>query len=144
MKTRYGVFALAFIFATTSASAAGDNVVLIAVSKVAVPRKLPGQCDLTSTVTQVWQGTAFHVSQTISLKVPCRGDAPNFIPAVATLNSGPNIYFQSAKILKESHLGLARLDDSGALIWGGTARVFGPWGTAYGYRVMDGAALPAN
>jgi hypothetical protein len=144
MKTRYGIFALAFVFATIGASAASDNVVLIAVSKVAVPEKLPGQCDVSGTVMQVWQGTAFHRSQTISLKVPCRGDDPTFIPAVASLNSGRNIYFQSAEILKESHLGLARLDDSGALNWGGTTRVFGPWGTAHGYRILDGATLPTD
>lgn len=133
------------MLATTSASvAAGDNVVLIAVNKVDAPAKLPGQCDVAGTIIHVLQVTAFRPRQVIMLKVPCRGDEASFIPAVALMNGGQNVYFQSAKILKESHLGLARLDNSGAPIWKGSTRVFGPWGTAYGYRVVDGAAMPAN
>jgi len=144
MTARQSVLAVLFLSCSSlAASAAGDNAVLIAVSKVDLPPSLPGQCDVIGTVRQVLEGRTFRPGQAISIKVPCRGNDAYLIPAVAVLN-GANIYFQPADILRKSHQGFARLDDSGVLIWKGPPKNFAPWGPAYGYRMMDGATLPAQ
>jgi hypothetical protein len=124
-----------------AANAAGDNVVLVTVGTVQVPAKLPGVCALSGIVRQVLDGKAFHAGQVISLSIPCRGDEASLIPAVAT-NAPAGPRFISADILAKSKRGLARLDDSGALIWDYSKRSYGHLGVAGGYRVMDGATMP--
>src|SRR6185437_12017359 len=95
------VFSL-LVLSTAAANAAGDNVVLIAVQTVEVPSQLPGVCDVRWIVSEVKDGKTFHAGQTISLKVPCRGNDATLIPAVATdAPAGPR--FISAEILKKSH-----------------------------------------
>jgi hypothetical protein len=143
MMARNGIFTLALLFlGSVAASAAGDNVVLIAVGKVGLPAKLPGLCDVGGTVSQVWEGKAFRAGQAISLKVPCSGGASYLTPAVAILGA-QSAHFVAADVLEKSKLGFARIDDSGKLIWQGSERSYGPWGAVAGYRVMDGAAVPA-
>jgi hypothetical protein len=132
-----------FLFSAVAANAAGDNVVVIAVGKVDVPARLPGVCDVTGKISQVWDGKGFHVGDAISLKVPCRGNDASLIPAVATKGpAGPR--FIAADILRNSHQGFARLDDTGAVIWDYSNRPYGAWGLAGGYRVMDGMVVPAT
>jgi hypothetical protein len=132
-----------FFFSCLAADASGDNVVLLNVDKATIPSKLPGECDVGGTVNRVFHGSAFHAGQAISLKVPCSSGEPALSPAVAVITGGDNVYFVPAPILRNSHLGLARVDDSGKLIWSTTSKFFAPWGSPYGYRVVDGAALPA-
>ncbi len=127
--------------ASLPASAAGDNVVLIDVSKVEVPATLPGLCPLSGRVHQVWQGKAFHAGQTISLRVPC--SSGNSFMTPVDLPHGQSAHLVAVDVLRKSKQGLARLDDAGNLIWKPSGRTYGPWGVAAGYRVLDGALLPA-
>ena len=122
------------------AAAEGDNVVLVAVNKVDVPRRLPGLCRLNASVSQVWEGMAFHAGQLLVISVPC--SAGNSFAAPANLVRGQGAHFFAVDVLQKSRQGFARLDDSGALIWEPSRRFYGPWGVADGYRVMDGALLP--
>ena len=127
-----------------AANAAGDNVLLLDVAKVTVPDKLPGECDVNGSVNRVYQGTAYRAGQAIALKVPCSSGEPKLSPAVAVITGGENVYYVPAPILKNSHQGLARLDDDGKLIWSATSNVYGGWGIAYGYKVVGGTAMPAR
>ena len=127
--------------AAVPASAAGDNVVLIDVSKVNVPRSLPGRCQVNGIVNQVWQGKTFRPGETVTITVPCNAaDSGHLTPAVAVPGLGP--HFIAADVLRMSKQGLAHIDDAGNLIWKQSGRTYGPWGTAFGYRVLDGVSLP--
>jgi hypothetical protein len=53
---KLGLVLLLSITGAVAANAAGDNVVLIAVQKVDVPRRLPGICDVKGVVSQVEDG----------------------------------------------------------------------------------------
>jgi hypothetical protein len=144
MTARSGILALAFLLAGgIAANAAGDNVVIITVGKVGLPAKLPGVCDLGGTVRQVLEGRRFHASQAITLKVPCSGGESHLIPAVAVLGTPDTARFIAADVLEKSRYGLARIDDSGALIWEYSNSAYGRWGVAGGYRVLDVGAVPA-
>jgi hypothetical protein len=142
MPIRSLVLASALALSTVlPAMAAGDNVLLIDVSKVNVPRSLPGRCQVNGIIRQVWQGKTFHEGQAITIAVPCSGpDFGHLTPAVAVPGLGP--HFIAADVLTKSKRGLAHIDDAGALIWQLSGRTYGPWGTAFGYRVMDGPSLP--
>jgi hypothetical protein len=145
MTTLNLILALTFLFsASLAASAAGDNAVLLSVTKVTVPEKLPGACDVSGTVSRVFQGSAFHAGQGISVKVPCDSGAPRLSPAVAVISGPDNVHYIAAPIRKQSKQGFARLDDSGALIWRPSNRSFGHYGAAWGYRVVDGLEMPAD
>ena len=127
--------------ATVPAWSAGDNVVLIDVSKVNVPHNLPGLCRVNSSIRQVWQGKTYHAGQTLTLNVPCSGGNSYLTPANAA--PGQSAYFVSVDVLRKSKQALARIDDAGNLIWRSSGRTYGPWGVADGYRVLDGALLLA-
>ena len=144
MKASIPVLALSAVLATASgAGAAGDNTVLLSVTKVTVPGQLPGACDVRGTVQQVFHGRAFHLGQIVTIKVPCDSGAPRLLPAVAVIAGPENVHVTAAPILQQSHQGLARLDDSGALIWRAGPNA-GRYGPAWGYRVVDGMEMPAN
>jgi len=130
-----------FLSATAPAWSAGDNVVLIAASKVDLPSKLPGLCRVKGTVSQVWEGKTFHAGQTLTIKVPCSGGNSYMTPANARPDQ--SAFFVSVDVLRKSKQALARIDDAGNLIWHSSGRTYGPWGVADGYRVLDGALLPA-
>ena len=142
MPIRSFLLASALILPTMlPAAAAGDNVVLVDVSKVNVPHTLPGRCQVNGSIKQVWQGKTFHEGQAITIAVPCSAaDSGRLTPAVAVPGLGP--HFIAADVLIKSKQGLARLDDAGNLIWQPSARYYGPWGVAMGYRVLDGVDLP--
>jgi hypothetical protein len=127
--------------ATAPAWSAGDNVVLIAASKVDLPSKLPGLCRVNGTISQVWEGKTFHAGQTLIIHVPCSGGNSYMTPANARPDQ--SAYFVSVDVLRKSKQALARIDDAGNLIWHSSGRTYGPWGVADGYRVLDGALLPA-
>lgn len=124
-----------------AASAAGDNVVLIAVNKVDLPHSLPGLCRLNASVSQVWEGKAFHPGQTLVLNIPC--SAGNSFMTPANLIQGQGTHLFAVDVLRKSKQGLARIDDADDLIWKPSNRSYGPWGMADGYRVLDGALVPA-
>lgn len=142
MPIRSVLLASALILsAALPAAAAGDNVVLIDVSKVHVPQSLPGQCRLNGTIRQVWQGKTFHEGESLTIAVPCSAaDSGRLTPAVTVPGFGP--HFIAADVLRMSKQGLARIDDAGNLIWQPSERSYGPWGTAFGYRVLDAPSLP--
>ncbi len=142
MTIRSALLASALILsAAVPASAAGDNVVLITAGKVDVPSKLPGLCRVKGTISQVWEGKTFRAGQTLTIKVPCSGGNSYMTPVDA--RSGQSAYLVSVDVLRKSKQALARINDLGALIWHSSARTYGPWGVADGYRVLDGALLPA-
>jgi hypothetical protein len=130
------------ISAILPAAAAGDNVVLIAVNKVRLPPSLPGLCRLNASVTQVWEGKAFRAGQALVISVPC--SAGNSFRTPANLVRGQSAHLIAVDVLLKSRQGLARIDDAGNLIWESSGRTYGPWGAADGYRVLDGALLPAD
>ena len=141
MTLRHIVLASAlFLSATVPAWSAGDNVVLIDVSKVNAPHSLPGLCRVNSTIRQVWQGKTFHAGQRLKLSVPCSGGNSYMTPANTSSDGG---YLVAVDVLRKSKQALARIDDAGNLIWHSSGRIYGPWGMAEGYRVLDGALLPA-
>jgi hypothetical protein len=145
MRTHSFILASALLFSgCVAADAAGDNVILISVAKVAIPKKFPGACDVSGTVSQIFQGSAFRAGQMVTIKVPCDSGAPLLTPAVAVISGPDNVHTIAAPILEQSAQGFARLDDSGALIWQPSGNDFGRYGTAWGYRVMDGLKLPAG
>jgi hypothetical protein len=127
--------------AAVPASAAGDNVLLIDVSKVNVPHSLPGRCQVNGIVNQVWLGKTFRRGEAITITVPCSAaDSGHLAPALGVPGFGP--HFIAADVLRRSKQGLAHIDDAGRLIWKLSDRTYGPWGTAFGYRVLDGVSLP--
>jgi hypothetical protein len=140
MRSAFLASVLAFSTAVP-AIATGDNVVLIAVNKVDVPSGLPGLCRLNASVRQVWEGRAFHSGQALLLSVPC--SAGNSFMAPANLVRGQGAHLFAVDVLRKSRQGLARIDDAGNLIWEPSKRSYGPWGVADGYRVLDGALVPA-
>jgi len=123
------------------ASGAGDNVVVIDVTKVLLPRSLPGECRVSGFVDQVRDGSAFHAGQTISVAVPCGAHA-HLEGGPAISPSGPTL--QDIEVLKKSKSGLAHLNDGGELIWQPTKQSYGTMGSAVGYRVLDGVSLPIS
>jgi hypothetical protein len=125
-----------------AAAGTGDNVVTIDVTKVLLPAKMPGLCNVSGTIAEVWTGKAFHAGQPLALKVPCSNGASVLTPANAVAEDS-HYSVISADVLLKSKKGVARLDDSGALIWKVTGQSFGTMGAVWGYRVLDGAALPA-
>ena len=116
----------------------GDNVVVIDVAKVSLPKNLPGQCRVHGVVEQVRNGTAFYRGQIISVAVPCgaqvlRDDGP------AISSNSP--IFQDVEVLKKSKSGFVHLNDAGELIWQPSQQSYGTMGHAVGYRVLDGVSL---
>jgi len=142
MALRNIILACALILSAAGpAWSAGDNVVLVAASKVDLPFKLPGLCRLNGTVSQVWEGKTFHPGQALVLNAPCSAGNSYMTPANAVRGQG--VHLIAVDVLLKSKQGLARIDDAGNLIWQPSERFYGPWGVAFGYRVLDGALVPA-
>jgi hypothetical protein len=123
----------------TQARGAGDNVVTIDVTKVALPKNVPGECRVSGVVDQAWSGSAFRSGQLISIAVPC-GARPHLIDGPAIASSSPAL--QDVEVLMKSKLGFAHLSDDGELIWQPSRQPYGLWGVVDGYRVLDGVSLP--
>ena len=146
MMIRPVLFASALILipatnAATEARDAGDNVILVDVSKVTVP-DTPGLCQVKGTVDEVLDGQAFLNGQSISLKVPC-GAHSKAMPLAPAIEDHP-AQLIDPQVLLASKVGFAHVDDSGALIWQPGKRSYGRWGIAWGYRVLDGTMLPVG
>lgn len=127
--------------AATQARDSGDNVVVIDVAKVSLPKSLPGKCRVKGVVTQVRNGSAFHYGQSISVSVPCaaqvhREDGP------AISDNSP--FLQDAEVLRRSKSGYAHLNNAGELNWQPSQQSYGTMGHAFGYRVLDGVSLPID
>lgn len=142
MMTRNLLFTACLLFSigivAARAEAAGDNVVVIDVSKVSLPKSLPGECRVHGVVDQVRTGSAFHNGQSISLSVPCgyqvhREDGP------AITDNLP--MFVDAEVLRRSKSGYAHLTNTGELNWRPSQLSYGTMGRALGYRVLDGVSL---
>jgi hypothetical protein len=121
------------------AAAPGGNVVEFDVVAVAAPSSLPGLCAVSAVAGKVWQGSTYHPGQLLMLSVPC-GEY-GLIPANAHFNGLLPVNVHS---LQQSSHGIARLSDTGALLWqDGGGRNYGVWGQVAGYRVLDARMLPA-
>ena len=117
----------------------GDNVVEFDVLAVATPPSLPGFCAVTAMAGKVWQGTAFHSGQPLFLRVPCA--EYGLMPANAVGDGPLPVQVRS---LQQSRHGIARLSDSGRLLWqNADGRDYGVWGQVAGYRVLDASMVPA-
>jgi hypothetical protein len=93
-----------------------DNVVVIELSDVALPERLPGDCSVEAQVREVWSGTAFHLGQRISLSVPCGHQAPIVDPRPARPRA-PGEQRLDVSVLHRSALAAVHVDDRGGLIW---------------------------
>jgi hypothetical protein len=130
---------LAVLFLASAGSVqaqTSENVVLISVAKVEVPGALPGLCQVSGTVSDVWSGKAFHKGQAIVLPIPCGGDIRLVNPVT------PVAVLADPKVLKASKTGVAHLSDAGALVWKETARGYHGMGPVSGYRIHDGVLQP--
>jgi hypothetical protein len=125
----------AALLAATPVFATGDNVVMIAVTHVAVPTTLPGLCQVDGTVHHVWEGHTFHEGQPLTLHVPCGDRAGGLLPP-ATQLQGPRL--TDPTVLKASTLGAAHIDDDGNLMWqpANSSR-----DVIWGYRVLQAVRL---
>jgi hypothetical protein len=122
--------------------AGGDNAILVNVSHVEIARKLPGLCQVDGRIETVLQGTAYHRGDGISLHVPC-GTHTSAMPLLpATEEHNPQLL--DPGVLLAAKFAGAHLDDAGNLLWKPTVRAFGTIGAIWGYRVLDGAILPAQ
>jgi hypothetical protein len=140
MTLRTALLALALIFpaAATEAADAGDNAVVIGVTKVTLPDNLPGLCQVGGVIGDVLDGKAFHQGQQISLQVPC-GSYANPRPLLPAVQAhGPQLL--DPNLLQGVRLGSAHLDDAGHLLWAPT-QPYGHWGAVSGFRVLEAAPL---
>ena len=130
------VLALGFTTLAASAHASGDNVVMISVSHVEVPRTLPGLCLVNGVVSHVWEGRAFQEGQALALSVPCGthdGVRP-LLPATPAIG----LRLTDPAVLRAAKLGAAHLDDAGNLMW---QPVSVSRDVIWGYRVLQGVPL---
>jgi len=140
MAARYALLALVLFFpaATTQAAEAGDNAVIIGVTKVSLPDSLPGLCQVNGVISDVLEGNAFRNGQPISLQVPC-GTYANPRPLLPAVE-GHSPRLLDPNVLRGVKLGGAHLDDAGKLIWAPT-QPYGHWGAVWGFRVFEGVPL---
>lgn len=116
------------------------NVVEFAVLAVSVPSRLPNSCAVSAVVAQVWSGTAWRAGQPLALNVPCA--EYGLIPAAAHQDGFVPV---NARSLQQSVRGIARLTDTGELVWHDAGlKQYGPWGAVSGYRVLDARMIPAS
>jgi hypothetical protein len=120
---------------------AGDNAVVISVSNVRLPDRLPGVCAVNGVIDQVVDGQAFRKGEPLSLRVPCgvHTHAMLLLPAVNA--HGPQL--TDPDILKGARLASAHIDDSGKLLWAPT-RPYGHWGAIWGLRILNAVPLERN
>ena len=111
----------------------GPNVLAIAVSGVAVPDKLPGECRVNGIVTAVIQGRAFHAGQSVSLDVPCMGVRRTLDREPARPSPYPMPLI--AEALKTSKSGCVRVDNAGKVIWTHAAEAVPVCGQVPGYKI---------
>ena len=134
------IAALALGAAATAAQAAevntvtlgGGNVVEFDVATIVEPPTLPGVCAVTGVARKVWEGTAYRAGQPLFLTVPCA--SYGLIPANVRMDG---IVLVNVSSLRQSHHGVARLTDQGALIWHDGGKSYGLLGQVAGYRVLD-------
>ena len=110
----------------------GGNVVEFDVATVVAPPALPGVCAVSGVTRKVWEGTAYRAGQPLFLTVPCA--SYGLIPANVRMDGIVPVNISS---LRQSHHGIARLSDQGALIWQDGGKNYGLWGQVAGYRVLD-------
>ena len=112
-----------------------ENVLVIAVSKVDVPVKLPGQCQVSGAVSEVLSGKGFRKGQAMVLSVPCGAHDQPLNPKSMAMLADP-------QVLKASKTGVAHVSDTGAPAWKETAASYRGMGPVSGYRVYDGVLQP--
>jgi hypothetical protein len=125
--------------ATAQAAGSGDNVLLLSVTGVRAPDTLPGECVVSGDVREVWDGTHYHVGQTITLAVPCGHVRPSIDDRPATRLIPPAL--RDLTVLKHSREAAVHIDDAGRLIWAASepphARLF-----VFGYMPLSGVIPP--
>jgi hypothetical protein len=115
------------------------NVVEFDVLAVTVPSRLPNYCAVNAMVTRVWSGKAWREGMPLALNVPCA--EYGLVPAAPGSDGFMPV---NARSLQQSRQGIARLADNGEIMWhAGMMRPYGPWGTVFGYRVLDARMIPA-
>ncbi|MGZ3398855.1 MAG: hypothetical protein ACXWKX_06515 [Caulobacteraceae bacterium] len=119
----------------------GDNIVVIRVGIVMVPRESPGDCVVRGRVEEVRLGHAFEPGQGVMIRVPCMSHAPGRLPPPRRGVGRPPL---DAEVLSLHKRAIARIDDMGGLIWRRSARPYGRYGYVDGYRVLDAVFLPVK
>ncbi len=111
------------------APAPKTNVVLLTVQGVEAPEALPGACKVSALVEEVLEGSSLTKGMVITVPVPC-GAAPRFRRA------GTPLTRFEPEALTGAKQGLARLDEAGALVWQGRAKLYPRWGSIVGFRIV--------
>ena len=129
----------------SDAPTAVSTVVLIKVGRVALPASLPGICRVQGVIQEVKEGVAFAEGAPVSISVPC-GHQAKVSPIRSEIAAPLDV-----EVLSKAKLGLARIDSGGRLVWQDDDVQLpdhrpgsGPQLTVWGYRVLDGALLPAG
>ena len=113
------------------------NVALLTIQGVEAPDSLPGSCKVSALVEEVLEGSSLEKGMIISIPVPC-GAPPRFRRTGAPLTR-----FQP-EALTSAKQGLARMDETGALVWQGRAKLYPRWGSIVGFRIVgDGKTFVA-
>ena len=116
-----------------AAEKADANVLMIAVTRVAAPDKLPGECRVSGIVTAVIEGGAFHAGQAVSLGVPCMGARRTLDREPARPSPYPMPLIADA--LKTSKSGCVRVDGAGKVIWTHAKEAVPVCGQVSGYKI---------
>jgi hypothetical protein len=130
-----------------------DNVIVLGVRDVQVPENLPGQCNVTGAVREVWDGADYRIGQPVSIEVPCmvrkpvleKGPAVQGQPSLPSARPPPApsaILPLDTVVLKQSATAVVHLDNAGKLIWTPTERAYNRVGPVAGYVVLSGATVP--
>lgn len=133
--------AIAAVIGPPALAAAGDNVVVLRVAIVAIPRTLPGACAIRGVVEEVREGHGFRPGQRIAIRVPCARHGSGRLPPPARGRGQPVF---DVEVLSRHRHSIARVDDEGRLIWRRSAHPYGRYGYVAGYRVLDAVFLPAR
>lgn len=133
--------AVAAAFGPPALPAFDDNVVVLRVAIVALPRQSPGACIVRGVVEEVRAGRGFTPGQRVVIRVPCARHEPARSPPPLRR---PRLPLLDAEVLSRHKRSIARIDDEGRLIWRRSSHPYRRYGYVAGYRVLDAVFLPAK
>lgn len=142
MKLYGALLTLVFLFpGVAMGNDGGENGVIIGVSNVSFPSRLPGFCQVKGTVSEVLDGKAFREGQPISLQVPCGTySRPRPLLPATDRHSAQLI---DPVVLTGTRLAGAHIDDAGKLLWEPT-RPYPHWGALWGLRIFEAVQQNKN
>ena len=123
-----------------AAEKADANVLMIGVTSVTVPDKLPARCQVNGVVRAVVYGSAYRLGQAISLHVPCMKARPVLDREPARPSTTPPPI--DADALRLGRTACVRVDNAGALIWRYSSKAEPLCGQVSGYKIGRARAWP--